>query len=109
MQSSSPVSSCASSSCVQSDLPVAASACSDDVWLWSPAVVVGWISVAGGEGRVERRVVNRRVWASARAEARVPMCKVRGLAAEAETEAEDGVAGSATGGGEDIIGGGKDC
>lgn len=101
MQSSSPVSSCASSSCVQSDLPVAASACSDDVWLWSPAVVVGWISVTGGEGRVERRVVNRRVWASARAEARVPMCKVRGLA-----EAEDGVV---TGGGEDIIGGGNDC
>lgn len=98
MQSSSPVSSCASSSCVQSDLPVAASACSDTLWLWSPAVVVGWISVRGGEGRVERRVVKRLVWASARAEARVPMCKVRGLEADAEAEVAAG--------GDDIIQGG---
>lgn len=97
MQSSSPASSSASSSCVQSDLPVAASACSDDVWLWSPAVVVGWISVRGGEGKVERRLVKRRVWASARAEARVPMCKVRGLETEAEAEAE------LAAGGDDIV------
>lgn len=48
---------------------------------------------------MERRVVKRLVCASARAEARVPMCKVRGLEAEAEAEAE------VAAGGDDIIGG----
>lgn len=61
MQSISPASSCASSSSVHSDLPVAASACKEDVWLWSPAVVVGWMAQVGGEGSAERRAVKSSV------------------------------------------------
>lgn len=89
MQSISPASSCVSSSSVQSDLPVAASACSDNVWLWSPAVVVGWMVQGGGKGSLDRRAVKRSVWASARVEDRVPIWRVRGEESVVEGGRED--------------------
>lgn len=56
------------------------------VRFWSPVVVVGWICIGGwgglerkvaGEESSERRATKSWVWARARAEERVPMCKIR--------------------------------
>lgn len=80
MQSISPLSNEASRSCVQSDFPVWARVCRFVSLSTSPACVEVLCVVVLRVGEVrERRVVKRFTWARARAEARVPMRRVRGL------------------------------
>lgn len=98
MQSSSPASKRASSSCVQRDFPpgvFVARACSGVVWLWSPAVVIGWMDVETVGAVRARRDLKSSVWARARAEARVPIRRVRG------GEEEEGSVGCWRWGGEE--------
>lgn len=78
MQSSSPASRLASRSCVQSDFPDCASVCRSVVLSASPTwVAVLWVLVLRSGEVCERRVVKMRTCARARAEARVPMRRVR--------------------------------
>ena len=58
--------------------------------MWSPVVVVGWICVGSVGGRREVKSV---VWARARAEARVPMWRVRRGSEEEKEVVEEIVVG----------------
>lgn len=78
MQSISPLSSSTSISSVHSDFPACASVCRSVVLSLSPATEMGIVCVGRDGWRAERREVKMVTWARARAEARVPMRRVRG-------------------------------